>query len=270
LAIALTACTGGEVEAEVGGAALERDDDGQAVGVDDERGATAEEEGLVDDGDPEEQAGEDGADDTAGDDVTDEDAADRSGASSRPASPGPTPTSTASPTPAPTRTPTPTTSPVPTRTPAAPASPAPSTPAPPVARVLTAGPAEQRSEALGLGDEGWVVTSSAGPIEPGVAPPPFRVDVDVVAEGADPIGGAVCAVTLQAADDRGLSAEGLVTVRLVLEDHEGARRLLTRQLLNLDVTLAAGRSHRIDPSAPLTVDARELAKVTCEAVFEPR
>jgi hypothetical protein len=263
LTLGLASCTGGDLEPEVGGAAIERDDEGRTAGVDDERGATAEEQGLVD-----EAERSDGASEPAGGEVTASDGAaardDETGAAdpaTRP-TPSPSPTGGPSPSPSPTTTQGPTARPSPSPT-AAP------TPARPAAQQLAAGPAERRSEAIGLGDDGWVTVSSAGPIEPGVAPPPFRVDVDVQVEGADPVGGAVCAVTLQASEDRALSAVGRVTVRLVTVDQDGVERRLTRQRLDLDVELAAGGTYRLPPTVPLTVDARELSMVTCEADFAP-
>jgi hypothetical protein len=264
LALGVASCTGGDLEAEVGGTAIERDDDGGTAGVDDERGVTAEEEGLVD----EEERADGGSERAHGDEertdgeVTASDGAaardDEADPATRP-TPSPSPTGGSSPSPTTTR---PAAGPTPSPT-AAP------TPARPAAQELAAGPAERRSEAIGLGDDGWVTVSSAGPIEPGVAPPPFRVDVDVQVEGAEPVGGAVCAVTLQASEDRALSAVGRVTVRLVTVDQDGVERRLTRQRLDLDVELAAGGTYRLPPSAPSTVDARELSMVTCEADFAP-
>jgi hypothetical protein len=113
------------------------------------------------------------------------------------------------------------------------------------------------------------VTSSAGPAEPGDTQPPFRVDIDVRSEGSEPIGEAVCAVSLAAGDDRGLVATGRATVTLVLRAHDGAERRRVRQLLDLDVELAPSQDLRVDPSAPFRVDAREVASATCEARFEP-
>jgi hypothetical protein len=277
LALVLVACSsdGDEVETEVGGAALERGDDGAPVAVDDERGEVAEGEGLLDA--PDETGAEEAEDDgtaaadasdaagtsdpvdsgtAAGDGATSGGSAPSSGATPAPSptpapTPAPSPTATASPTPAPSPTPTPNPTPAPSP------------------RVLAAGPATSGSQAQGLGDDGWVVTSSAGPVEPGDTPPPFRVDVDVRSEGSEPIGDAVCAVSLEAADDRGLVAQGRATVTLVLTAHDGSERRLVRQLLDLDVELAPGQDLRVDPSAPFAVDAREVASATCEARFEP-
>jgi hypothetical protein len=281
LAFVLVACSGDgdDVETEVGGAALERDDEGEPIAVDDERGEVAEDEGLVDpsdettsDGSLSEEAEDDGSDPVdRPDPIETADVGEGTGSTGTsgggtPAGDGATsggnaPSSGAAPAPSPTPTPSP------TRTPTASPAPAPSpTPSP---RVLTAGPATSGSEAQSLGDDGWVVTSSAGPVEPGDSPPPFRVDVDVRSEGSDPVGGAVCAVSLEAGDDRGLVAEGRATVTLVLTGHDGSQRRLVRQLLDLDVELAPGQDLRVDPSAPFTVDAREVASATCEAGFEP-
>jgi hypothetical protein len=277
LALVLVACSseGDEVETEVGGAALERGDDGAPVAVDDERGEVAEGEGLLDA--PDETGSQEAEDDgtaaadasgpadssapadsgtAAGDGATSGGSAPSSGATSTP-SPTPAPSPTASPTRAPTRTPAPSPTPVPSPSPA------------PSPRVLAAGPATSGSEAQGLGDDGWVVTSSAGPVEPGDTPPPFRVDVDVHSDGSEPIGDAVCAVSLEAGDDRGLVAQGRATVTLVLTAHDGSQRRLVRQLLDLDVELAPGQDLRVDPSAPFAVDAREVASATCEARLEP-
>jgi hypothetical protein len=274
-ALALSACSGGDdaPEAEVGGVALERDEDGGTVAVEDERGATAEEEGLVD-ADEGDEADEGALDDPADDDpaedgttgTTDADAtagdgtsstgattADGSGSASGGApAPAPSPASGPSPTASPTASPPPASSPAPA----------------PAPRVLGAGPAFTGSDASGLGDDGWVVTSSTGPTEPGDLPPPFRVDVDVVSEGG-PLGGAVCAVSLQAGEDRGLVAVGRATVTLVLTADDGTVRRLTRQLLDLDVELGPGGALQVDPSAPVEVDARQLASATCEARFDP-
>jgi hypothetical protein len=92
----------------------------------------------------------------------------------------------------------------------------------------------------------------------------------VRSEGSEPIGDAVCAVSLEAGDDRGLVAQGRATVTLVLTADDGSERRLTRQLLDLDVELGPGQRSAGRPERPRsTVDARELASATCEARFEP-
>jgi hypothetical protein len=277
--LVLTACSGGddEPETEVGGVALERDDDGGSVAVEDERGERAEDEGLVEPDDPDDGTSDDGSsDDDGAADGTDGDAADDAsddGTSTSGSSTSGGTTSTGSGSggsaPAPSPSPSPTAAPAPSPSPTTAPAPSPSPSPTPSPRVLWSGPAVTGSEAIGLGDDGWVVTSSTGPTEPGELPPPFRVDVDVVSDDAGPVGGAVCAVSLQAGDDRGLVAVGRATVTLVLTADDGTVRRLTRQLLDLDVELGPGGSLQVDPSAPVQVDARELERATCEARFDP-
>jgi hypothetical protein len=119
LALVLVACSsdGDEVETEVGGAALERGDDGAPVAVDDERGEVAEGEGLLDA--PDETGAEEAEDDgTAAADASDaagtSDPADSGTAAGDGAtSGGSAPSSGATPAPSPTPAPTPAPSPTP-------------------------------------------------------------------------------------------------------------------------------------------------------------
>jgi hypothetical protein len=272
LTIGLTACSGSSEpdEAEVGGVALERGEDGGTVAVDDERGRLAEDEGLVGTDEPPDERDDRAEADRSGAPASEAEGPDGEGSGSvgttagtdGPAASGGAPTPTATPAPAP-RT-TPSSAPVtPRPTPTPTASPSP-TPAP---RVLQAGPARTFSEASAEYGA-WVVLSGTPAFGPGELPPPFRVDVDVQGEGG-PTGGAVCAVRLQAGEDRGLVARGTATVTLVLTDHDGATTRLLRQRLDLDVHLGAGGSVDVDPSPPVQVDAADWAAASCEARFDP-
>ncbi|WP_157041996.1 hypothetical protein [Nitriliruptor alkaliphilus] len=246
--LGLTACTADgdedqaadELPVEVEGEVLDRREPDAAEEPDVDGEEDTDDDGPGDDG----PGDEDGTAET-----DDPDAADEAAPPTSPAPTSPAPTS-----PAPTS-PTPT-SPTPTQP--APAEPAP-TPAP---MVLAAGPARSTGPVLDSDGVEWTVTSSTS-VERGVDPPALTVATH---PGDDaPRRQVACAAALEAPSDRGLVARGTLTVSLHVVGTDGAVQVLTRQRIELDVTLEPGRRLDLAASQGRTFDVADVRQVTCVA-----
>lgn len=245
LLVGCSAADDGPDDAEVAGAVLERDAQGRPLPAED----LDETPGADDTGADDAVTDASDADDAADDPETDQ--LDDGGASEGDATETPAdPDEPAPPTPAP-----------PSSTDPLPATPAPNPPAPPRPRALAAG-SSSPGIALGFGDDDTETSSVTLEREA-----PALVS-DAVRAGTDDRVG--CATRLQAPDDRALTAKGTLRVGLVIDLRDGSVKRVPRQLVELDVHVAAGEVHELPASRAYAFDRTTVAGIACEAVFQPQ
>ena len=140
----------------------------------------------------------------------------------------------------------------------------PATPAPkrasPQPQALAAG-SSSPGIALGFGDDDTETSSVTLEREPSA------LVSDAVRSGTDDR--VVCATRLQAPDDRALTAKGTLRVGLVIDLRDGSVERVPRQVVELDVHVAAGEVHELPTSRAYAFDRTTLWGIACEAVFRP-
>jgi hypothetical protein len=295
VALVVVGCSGDDdADTEVGGAVLERDEDGQPTGPsdpDDERVDPRDADGAADDADDGDDGG-DGGDGAAGtgtgstseqnrepDAASDGSAGTSAG--STPATPGEggsTPGTTSG-----------------TTTPPTSASPSPSAPAP-----SRPGPdrGEEPPTTEGPRTERRTVDN---PYRPPAPPPPDPEPVDLPAGrgltgtsvffGTDDVelgGGAAavqgaalrsdashrdarlsCETNVYAPSDRRLRVRGEIEVRIQHEDRNGVVTELRRQAMRVDVTVPADQSLRLPAATPWPFELATTRSLRCESIYRP-
>jgi hypothetical protein len=120
-----------------------------------------------------------------------------------------------------------------------------------------------RGDSIGFGPEGTEILAS-GPLE---SPPAVGARSDAVRPGeADEV---QCRSSLQAPQDRGLTAVGDLEISLLIERHDGTSRRVPLLIMELDVELAAGARHELPTTRSRAFDRDVVASLSCEADCRP-